>query len=162
MSNARRSAVALLLMLAGWGFARPVEAQVGAGSWGIGAHFGEPTGLTIKTYSGTPARAGRSFNAYDILFGWDFDDYFFVNAHALREGRLGDSPLNYFLGPGLFLSYSDRGRNDDEVGFGISGQFGINYYVERFELFVQLTPRLRLVESTEGDMGGGIGVRYYF
>lgn len=162
MLNVRHAAITLALVLAAPVVAEPVQAQVGAGSWGIGAHFGEPTGLTLKTYTGTPSRMGRTFNAYDILLGWDFDDYFFVNAHALHEARLGDSPLNYFLGPGLFLSFHDRGRNEDRVGFGISGQFGINYYVERFELFAQLTPRLRLVESTDGDMGGGIGVRYYF
>lgn len=139
-----------------------VRAQVGAGSWGIGAHFGEPTGLTLKTYTGSPTQFGGSFNAYEMLFGWDFDDYLFVNVHAIREGRLGTSPLNYYLGPGLFLGFQDRGRNDDRVEFGISGQFGINYFVEQFEIFAQLTPRLRLVESTDGDMGGGIGIRYYF
>lgn len=137
------------------------EAQAGAGSWGIGAHLGDPNGLTLKTYTASPVRrGGASFNAYDLLFGWDFDDFFFANVHALHEARLGDSPLNYYLGPGLFLGFYDRG--DDEVVFGISGQFGINYYVERFEIFLQVTPRLQLVESTDGDFGGGIGARYYF
>ncbi len=138
------------------------QAQPFAGSWGVGAHFGEPTGLTLKTYTSRPvSRGGASFNAYDLLVGWDFDDYFFINAHALHEGRFGDSPLNYYLGPGLFLGFIDHPRND-EVTFGISGQFGLNYFIDRFEIFVQLTPRLQLVEETDGDMGGGIGARYYF
>ncbi|HEX7071183.1 MAG TPA: hypothetical protein VF190_10270 [Rhodothermales bacterium] len=153
--------VLVVVFLAALASSPTARAQVGAGSWGVGAHFGEPTGLTLKTYTARPVtRGGASFNAYDLLFGWDFDDFFFANAHALHEGRLGDSPVNYFLGPGLFLGFTDRG--DDDVLFGISGQFGINYFVDRFEIFVQLTPRLQLVEETDGDMGGGIGARYYF
>lgn len=157
----RRGLVPFLLTMIVASFPFSSEAQVSGGSWGLGAHFGEPSGVTLKTYTARPvARGGASFNAYDMLFGWDFDDFFFANVHALHEARLGDSPVNYFLGPGLFIGFRDRG--DDEVVFGISGQFGINYFIERFELFVQLTPRLQLVESTDGDMGGGIGARYYF
>ena len=149
----------LLALLAG---PRESVAQPFAGSWGVGAHFGEPTGITLKTYTARPvSRGGASFNAYDLLVGWDFDDYLFINFHALHEGRLGDSPLNYYLGPGLVIGFIDRPR-DDKVTFGISGQFGLNYFIERFEIFVQLTPRLQLVEETDGDMGGGIGARYYF
>lgn len=158
----RKANVILLVLFALAPFLAPAaQAQVGPGSWGIGAHFGEPTGLTLKTYTGSPrAIGGSSFNAYDLLVGWDFDDYLFANVHALHEGRLGTSPLNYYLGPGLFLGFIDRG--DDDVIFGISGQFGINYFIDRFEIFIQLTPRLQLVEETDGDVGGGIGARYYF
>ena len=141
------------------------SAQVDGGSWGLGGQLGDPDGITLKFYTSRPVmRGGATFNAYDLLFGWDFDDYFFASAHALHERRLQDTPLNFFLGPGLFLFFDDdRGPgDDDDVGFGISGQFGLNYFVERLEIFLHLTPRLRLVDSTDGDLGGGIGLRYYF
>jgi hypothetical protein len=45
---------------------------------------------------------------------------------------------------------------------GISGQFGLNFFVEQFEVFLQLTPRLHVLPATDGDVGGGVGLRYYF
>lgn len=140
----------------------PARAQVGAGAWGIGGQLGDPDGVTLKFYTAAPVqRGGATFNAYELLFGWNFDDYFFASAHAIHERRLADTPLNFFLGPGLFLVYRERGR-DDQVHFGISGTFGLNYFLDRFEIYLQLTPRLTLVDATDGDIGGGIGLRYFF
>ena len=126
---------------------------------GIGAQFGEPTGLTVRINNAGGVNL-------DMLAAWYFDQYFFFNVHGLWERRLiKDLPkLNYFYGPGAFIVLHDRYRdryNDQEVSLGISGSIGLNVYLGRVEIFGQLTPRLALVRSTYGNIGGGIGGRFY-
>jgi hypothetical protein len=45
---------------------------------------------------------------------------------------------------------------------GISGTIGISIMVEQFQIFASVTPRLSLIPGTDGDVGAGVGVRYYF
>lgn len=136
--------------------AAPASAQTrAAGSIGIGGQVGDPSGVTVKlnnpgTYS------------LDFLAAWDLDDFFFLNVHALYDRRMNvDQDVYFFYGPGAFVGLRDRGGNDDDVVLGISGSFGLGLFIDRFELFAQVTPRLSLVPSTDGDVGGGLGLRYY-
>jgi len=127
---------------------------------GVGAQFGEPTGLTLRINN-----AGKL--NLDMLASWYFDRYFFLNVHGLWEQPLvSDLPnFRYFYGPGAFLFvYDDRNyRNGEDIGLGISGNVGLNVYLGRhFEIFGQLTPRLALIRSTYGNIGGGVGGRFYF
>lgn len=138
--------------------ASPAIAQSPAGDIGVGAQIGDPSGVTVKLYQ-------RPGFAYDFLAAWDLDRFFFLNAHALYEQPIPDSPLRYYLGPGVILGFQeDNGPNgnDNDVVIGVSGQFGLNFFVEQFEVFLQLTPRLSVIPSTDGEIGGGVGLRYYF
>ena len=133
-----------------------VQAQVSSGSVGIGLQVGDPSGLTLKFYNGRKA-------SVDILAAWDLNDYLFVNVHALYHKPVGGSGnVNFFYGPGAFIAFYERGRYEDYLGVGISGNFGINVFFDQFELFGQITPRLQVIENTNGDLGGGIGLRFYF
>ncbi len=135
----------------------PAAAQ-SRGGVGIGGQIGDPSGVTLKFAT------SRGY-ALDFLAAWDLnDDFFFLNVHALYERSLGTEPgLNFFFGPGGFVGFFDgNGRGNDDAVVGISGTFGVNYYIDRFELFAQLTPRLALIPETDGDLGGGVGVRFYF
>jgi hypothetical protein len=145
--------LSLLLALS----ATPASAQRMPGSIGIGGQIGDPSGLTLKVYN--PGRM-----SYDFLAAWDLDDFFFVNAHGLFSRHVGNrDDLHFFYGPGLFLGFRDRARDeDDDVVAGISGTFGLGYVFDRFELYGQLTPRLSVVPGTDGDLGGGLGFRFYF
>lgn len=135
-----------------------VRAQVPGRAVGLGGQIGDPSGITLKLYQ-------RPGFAYDFLAAWDFDDFFFLNAHALYERPFLDAPRvgrrvpRYFLGPGAVLGIEER---TDKIVIGLSGNFGINLFIERFELFVQITPRINVIPNTDGDIGGGIGLRYYF
>jgi len=131
------------------------RAQAPRGNVGLGGQIGEPSGLTLKVYR-------RPGFAYDFLAAWDLDDFFFLNVHGLYERPLEDSPLRWYLGPGGFVGIANRGRGDDEVVLGVSATVGLNFFAEQFEVFLQLTPRLALTPDTDGDLGGGIGLRYYF
>ncbi len=146
-------ALASLLFLATWAVTPEVRAQ---GSFGIGGQVGNPTGLALKFGSGA--------STFDLAAGWDLDEYLFVQGHLLlRERRLDGtaSDLRYFYGPGLFVALRETNRDDDSINLGFSFNAGLSYYVDSFEIFGQLTPRLRLVDDTDFDLGGGLGVRYY-
>ena len=137
-----------------------LAAQRSAGAVGIGAQFGQPTGLSLKIYQPT----GLST---DILVAWDLNDFFFVNIHGLAERHLGSSEsVHYFIGPGLFVGVRESNndglvsKSNDFVA-GISGTLGLNVILGPVELFGQVTPRLELIDETAGDVGGGIGIRIY-
>lgn len=135
----------------------PAEAQRRPGGVGFGGQIGEPSGVTIKVYNPNAV-------SYDFLAAWNLDDFFYLNVHGVYERHLNDEgSAHFFFGPGGFVGLRDRPRDeDDDVVLGISGTFGVNYFIERAELFAQVTPRLSLVPDTDGDVGGGIGVRFYF
>lgn len=136
--------------------ASPAHAQRTDGAVGIGGQIGDPSGVTLKIY-----HPGRF--SYDFLAAWDLDDFFFLNLHAVRERHLGNTPrLHYFYGPGAFIGVRDRAPDDDDLVLGISGTLGISYVVDELEFFGQITPRLSVVPDTDGDVGGGVGVRFYF
>lgn len=128
------------------------------GHTGLGGMIGNPSGLSLKVYGTDPA----SFTAYDFLLAYDLDRFFFFSLHGLYERPLPDSPLNYFLGPGALLGVREGSSHANEMVLGLSANLGINFFTERFEVFLQVTPRLHLIPETEGDIGGGIGLRYYF
>ena len=68
-------------------------------------------------------------------------------------------------GPGLFAGFIERSRvldGDDDLFLGISGTFGLAYNIDQFEIYLRATPRLAIIESTGGDIGGGLGFRFYF
>ncbi|MDX1477824.1 MAG: hypothetical protein R3301_08945 [Saprospiraceae bacterium] len=134
----------------------PANAQRASGDVGIGAHIGQPTGLSLKFYKPT--------TSVDVLAAWDLDDFFYINVHGIWDEHLNDAQtVHFYYGPGVFLGLRDRGGDvrRDETAFGVSGAFGIDFLIRRFELFAQLTPRIELIESTDFDLGGGIGFRFY-
>lgn len=162
MKSARPLLLVLVVALAAPTLA---QAQARPGSTGLGGQIGDPSGLSLKIHP-------QGDLAYDFLAAWDLnDDFFLLNVHGVYDRPLGDTPLGFYYGPGLLVGISDDdgddrpGRFDDDdedLILGLSGTFGINFFIERFELFGRITPRLLLVPSTEGDLGGGFGVRYYF
>lgn len=139
-----------------------LSAQNRGGNVGVGFQAGAPTGLNLHFRNTKPMRL-------DLLFAWDFDDddrdFFFVNVHGLFFKPLSASPrFNFYYGPGAYIGVRDHNRRDrdDDTVLGFSGNFGINVEIERFDIFLQLTPRLDLVPDTDFDIGGGLGARFFF
>ncbi len=135
------------------------SAQSVGDNWGIGIQLGQPAGISIKKRNS----AGMSA---DILLAWDLNDFFFVNLHGVWEKNVsGADGLHFVYGPGVFAGFKERNRyrdDDDELFLGISGTFGLSYYIDQFEIYLRLTPRLAVIESTDGDVGGGLGFRFFF
>lgn len=132
-------------------------AQSGSpGGTAIGGQLGEPAGISL--YVGQDS--GR---ALDLLAAFDLDDFFYLNAHLLYEEQVGDDPnLHVLYGPGAFLGVHDRATVSDEAGIGISGTAGLAYYVREFQIYARITPRFAVLPSTGADLGGGLGVRWFF
>lgn len=139
--------------------------MVSAQNVGLGFQVGDPTALNLHFRNNSGAMRP------DILLAWDFDDndrdFFFVNVHGLWFKRLGTKePFNFYYGPGAFIGIRDhvgRGRDDDDdVVFGVSGNFGLNYEFPRVDIFLQVTPRLSIVPDTDFEPGAGLGVRFFF
>lgn len=145
--------IVLILFVSGLSLME-AQAQRQYGDIGIGAQVGQPTGLTVKIY--------RPTTSIDFLAAWDWDDFFFLNVHGIFDHSLNDKhTIHFFYGPGGFVGLRDREGIDDEVELGLSGSFGIDFLIDRLEIFAQATPRLALVKATNFDMGGGVGIRIY-
>jgi len=136
-----------------------MSAQTVNNNWGIGIQLGQPSGISIKKHNS----AGMSA---DILLAWDLDDFFFANLHGVWEKDIsGADGLHFVYGPGVFAGFKEHKRykdDDDEIFLGISGTFGLAYYIDQFEIYLRLTPRLAVIENTDGDIGGGLGFRFFF
>ncbi|MEZ5042947.1 MAG: hypothetical protein R2828_23835 [Saprospiraceae bacterium] len=134
-------------------------AQPAGNAWGIGIQLGQPSGISIKNYNPNGMSA-------DILLAWDLNDFFFVNLHGTWEKPVNSAKgLQFVYGPGIFAGFREHNRfrkDDDELFLGISGTFGLSYFIDHFEIYLRLTPRLAVIESTDGDIGGGLGFRFFF
>ena len=127
-----------------------------AGDVGIGLQIGQPSGLSIGVYQ--PRGMG-----VDILAAWDLNDFFFANVHGLFNNHLGNTDRwHLFYGPGAFVGVRDRGAENDIVGLGISGTAGISVVAGPIEFYGRVTQRLELIERTNVDIGGGLGIRAFF
>lgn len=144
----------LFLILLGLSSSSALAQRAG---FGIGGQVGDPTGITLRVGGAT---------ALDLAAGWNLsNDAIFAQGHVLM-GRTGigapPASLQLFYGPGLFVGVNDRGRDrDDDMAFGISFNTGLSYFAGPIELFGQLTPRLQLVDETDFNLGGAIGLRFY-
>jgi hypothetical protein len=142
------------------GLAAPAAAQPAGRAFGLGGQIGRPSGVTLKRYRPGPSGLLRRADAFTLLAAWDLEEVFFLNAHLLRERPIPESPLRYFYGPGLVLGFEDTRRAG--LVLGVSGAFGVNFFRENFEVYLQITPRLNLFPNTHGAFDAGIGMRYYF
>ena len=128
-------------------------AQRQVGAFGAGAQAGLPGGASLKLYR-------SNFVAYGILINTDLDDCALVYTHRLWERPIPDSPLWIYLGPGL-VAGGERLQEDPEVVLGVSTLAGLNFYTDRFEVFLEVTPRLRITPTVTPRLGGSVGLRYY-
>jgi hypothetical protein len=125
-------------------------------SIGIGGQVGDPTGVTV--------RIGSTGMAIDIAAGWNLStNRIFAQAHYI-PGQIGlgvrPAAVRLFYGPGGFIGAGGSGNQD--ATFGVSFNTGLSLWTGPLEFFGQITPRLQLVESTDFQLGGGVGLRYYF
>lgn len=124
--------------------ATPASAQLA-----IGGQVGDPTGLSLKF--------GQGSGAVILAVGWDLDESVSAEGHyVLRERRLqGSRTASVFYGPGLFVRTG--GPTDD---FGVSLGVGLEADVTpEIEIYGLVSPRLRLIEETDFDLGAGLGLR---
>jgi hypothetical protein len=125
--------------------------------FGIGIVVGEPTGVSGKLWLG-----GQ--NALDMAAAWSFKgdgnlllqaDYVWhtFNLISVSSGKL---PLYYGIGGRVILS--------EDPLLGVRVPVGLDYMFSGapVDIFLEIVPILDLIPSTDFDIGGGLGVRYWF
>jgi hypothetical protein len=130
-----------------------------AGSVGLGFMIGEPTGLSLKAWSG-------SRTAFDVAAGWSLGSSDWVYVHSdylwhrydLDVDMRGSLPYYFGLGGRVLL------REGHDSKLGVRLPLGLDYIThdQRFDFFIEVAPIINLVPDTELDISGGIGARIYF
>jgi hypothetical protein len=152
-------AIVLLATFLTFSFNTLSQAQDTSKDLGIGFMVGEPTGLSLKSWTG-------GNNAFDLGLAWSLGRYDAINIHGdylwhnynvFSEVDEGTLPLYYGIGGRLILA-----ENDAIIGARIP--VGINYLFEDspIGLFLEVAPIINLIPDTDFDVDGGLGVRFYF
>jgi len=155
----RASVIALATLAVGLVGAPARGASTGPGDFGLGITAGEPTGVSLKFWSG-------SRTALDVAVGWSLDESEWVYAHADYLWHRYDLEIEF---PGALPFYVGAGarvllHEGDESRVGLRVPIGLDYLTDdrRFDLFLEVAPVVDLVPDTEFTLTGGIGARYYF
>ena len=130
---------------------------------GAGIVLGDPTGITFKGY------ITERF-AIDAIGAWSFVHDTISIVGDLTYDFL-DIPVNvssftlpFYVGAGAIIGFGKKGKNDGKtfaiirVPVGVAMQF-VNYPIE---VFFEIAPGIQIAPSTDIDVSGGIGVRFYF
>jgi hypothetical protein len=126
--------------------------------FGIGLIVGEPTGISLKTWT-------SSTTAIDGGMAWSFHRETALHIHADYLWHSFDLiktqeriPVYYGVGGRI------RFGNKVDSGIGVRGVVGLNFFLKQapIDFFLELAPILDLIPETSLSMNGGIGVRYFF
>jgi hypothetical protein len=149
----RRSVIAILILL----LLPPAFAFGETEAFGIGVLLGEPTGLSAKV------RLGET-SAIDAAAAWSFLDEGSFYFHA---DYLFHFPDVFTVDPGELPLYVGAGgkialREDPFVGVRIPVGVAYEFETVPLDVFFEVAPGVGLFPETSVDVGGGIGIRYYF
>lgn len=142
---------------------------VRGGDLGLGIIIGEPTGLSSKLWLSPKS-------AVDGGLAWSFEGHgsLYLHLDYLRHDfnlihvDKGKLPLYYGIGGRLLFLEGSRWWRDPHVShefhFGLRIPVGLEYILSgnKVGLFLEIAPVLDLTPSTELDVNGGIGIRYFF
>jgi len=98
----------------------------------------------------------EAYSAIDVGISWRDDAVILWSVHALTYKSIVDSPLKFFLGAGAVFG-SERTR----LFWGLSSSLGVYFEKHRFEVFMQITPRVLITLDLIGEFGSAAGLRYY-
>jgi hypothetical protein len=103
---------------------------------------------------------------FDIGVAWSFQGDGHLHVHAdylfhrfdVFDVSSGSLPLYFGIGGRILI----RDNADDRIGVRVP--VGVEYYFEGapVAVFGELVPILDLAPSTDFDINGGLGVRFYF
>lgn len=127
--------------------------------FGLGIMVGEPTGLSGKLWL-----SGKT--ALDMGAAWSLEsnsgfqgqlDYVWHNFGLIKVDK-GKLPLYYGIGA-RFRTW----ENSDD-SFGARIPVGLDYLFENssFDIFFEIVPTLDLAPSTDFDLNGALGGRFFF
>ncbi len=129
-----------------------------AGDTGLGIIIGEPTGLSLKHWT------GRS-KAIDLAAAWSFEGEDALHLHGdLLIHRydwieVDGEGLPTYLGVGVRMKLVD-----DDALIGARFPIGLAYAFDRnrFDFFFELVPIMDLAPDTDFSLNAGLGLRFWF
>jgi hypothetical protein len=148
-------AFALCALATGGAMAQPG----GAGPFGIGIIIGEPTGIDAKYYLSRE-------NAIEAAAAWSLEsdntfqiqvDYLF-HKYDLIKVEQGELPLYFGFGGRLAI----RENEDDLIGIRFPVGLDYNFAGAPIDIFGAIVPILELAPSTDFELEGAIGARFFF
>lgn len=125
--------------------------------FGLGIVLGEPTGLSAKYWTSRT-------NAFDFAAAWSFkgDGHLLLQAdyvwHEYNLIRVESGRLPFYFGIGGRVIFSDDPLVGARIPIGLDYQFA----GAPVDIFLEIVPILDLIPSTDFDLGGGLGVRFWF
>jgi hypothetical protein len=128
-------------------------------AWSAGVLVGRISGLTIKArlFEEEASTFPGPRQSMDVNLSTNFDDYALWSAHVLTERMLPDSPLTAYIGPGLTAEIDEK-----DVFWGFSGTLGVLFNRGKYEIFLQVMPRLYIMPDLDGKIEAATGLRFYF
>jgi hypothetical protein len=143
--------IAILLLLA---VSHAAAADGENREFGLGIVLGEPSGINGQFYWGPKT-------AIDVTTAWSFHDWFMVTGDFQVYNYILDSPREWkwYYGFGAYLALP----NNDHGSFGVRIPLGLRYHIPHsvVDVWGEVDPALRLVDKTEADLQGGIGVTFW-
>jgi hypothetical protein len=132
-------------------------------SIGLGIILGEPTGLSFKLWSSQTM-------AWDAGAAWSFVNgrYFQIHGdfllHNFNLFKVDTGRMSLYYGVGARLKFGSNDTTGSDTTLSLRVPIGISYEFDKtpVELFLEIVPMLDLIPSTEVQMAGAIGFRYYF
>ncbi len=127
------------------------------GKIGVGIIAGEPTGLSLKY------RVSAD-NAIDAAAAWSFlkEAAFHIHADYLFHDysliKVSKGKLPFYYGLGARLKLSEKSRVGVRIPLGLAYEFANS----PVDIFLEVVPLLDLAPSTEFNLNGAVGVRYFF
>lgn len=126
--------------------------------FGVGGMVGRTAGITAKLFLPTDSTSAlnQEIRTLDVSLTWTADDLALWSIHVLTHRNISSSPLQLYIGPGVALSLKDT-----QLSWGISSSLGLFFVKRRFDVFLQITPRLMILPDFDGAFGSAVGLRYY-
>ncbi|MFT5142897.1 MAG: hypothetical protein ACI80V_001874 [Rhodothermales bacterium] len=124
---------------------------------GVGLQAGPFSGFSIKAYPKFIERRFAPFEAIVLTGSVNFNDLSVFHALILDETAVPGSPLVLYLGPGVVF-----GSDEGSVFVGVAAVAGVRFFKGRYEIFLELSPRLVLLPERDALDTAAVGFRVYF
>ncbi len=136
--------------------------SLSSGSFGGGFILGQPTGLSFS-YLVSHTNFG------ELALAWAIPGRLHLNADFLFQRDIETNTKDFEMDlPGRFVFYSGPGLSfeidNSSAYLGIRADLGLRYEFKEnpVDIFLEISPGVRLFPSTTAFMEGGIGGRFYF
>ena len=134
-----------------------INSSAQSGGFGAGIMFGEPTGISVKSWL-------TKSTAWDAGLAWNFGEGgalhvhgdYLIHEYGLIKVSKGQLPLYYGFGARFLLA------SDTHVG--IRGVVGLDYLFSGtpLDIFLEIVPIFDIVPKTNLGFNGALGIRYFF